>query len=287
MRNTPLSTRITARLQQTLVCADRSPWLGASAALALCVALLSGCSSPDIDPTQGWNTERIQTEAQTEMQNGAYDKAATLYEKLEGRTAGSLVAQQAQLERAYAHYKLGEKPQAMAVLNRFIKLHPTSAALDYAFYLKGLVNFNDKLGLFAGLTDQDLTERDQVASKEAFETFRELVTRFPNSKYAADARQRMTHIVNSLAAYDVHVARYYYTREAYVASINRAQTVLTDYPGVPATEEALALMMLSYNALKMPDLSDDARRLLATNYPQSAYLNGKVPSTNRPWWRLW
>ena len=140
----------------------------------------------------------------------AYDKAIPLFEKLEGRAAGTPLAQQAQLEKAYAQYKGGDQAQALATLDRFMKLHPASPAIDYALYLKGIVNFNDNLGMFAFLSRQDLSERDQKAAKESFEAFKELVTRFPDSRYTPDARARMTYIVNSLAQYEVHVARYYY-----------------------------------------------------------------------------
>ena len=120
---------------------------------------------------------------------------------------------------------------ALATLDRFIKLHPASPALDYALYLKGIVNFNDNLGMFSFLTRQDLSERDQKAAKESFESFKELATRFPDSRYTPDARARMTYIVNSLAQYEVHVARYYYSRGAYVAAINRAQHAADRLPG--------------------------------------------------------
>ena len=217
--------------------------------LTLAAALLAGCSStPDDDRTAGWSPNKIYAEARDELNAGAYEKAIPLFEKLEGRAAGTPLAQQAQLERAYAHYKAGEQAQALAALDRFIKLHPASPALDYALYLKGVVNFNDNLGMFSFISRQDLSERDQKAAKESFEAFRELVTRFPDSKYTPDARARMTYIVNSLAQYEVHVARYYYSRGAYVAAVNRAQAALAEYRDVPALEEALYILVRSYDA---------------------------------------
>ena len=162
----------------------------------LLAGLLVGCSSTTEDKTAGWSPNRIHSEAKDEMNSGAYDKAIPLFEKLEGRAAGTPLAQQAQIDKAYAHYKAGEKAEAIATLDRFMKLHPTSPALDYALYLKGLVNFNDNLGLFSFISRQDLSERDQKAAKDSFESFGELVTRFPESRYANDARQRMTYIVN-------------------------------------------------------------------------------------------
>ncbi len=259
-----------------------------SCAAALSVLLLAACSTVEEDKTASWSPNRIHAEARDEMNAGAYDKAVPLFEKLEGRAAGTPLAQQAQLEKAYAHYKAGEQAQAMATLDRFMKLHPASPAIDYALYLKGLVNFNDNLGLFSFLSRQDLSERDQKAAKESFESFRELVTRFPDSRYAPDARTRMTYIVNSLAQYEVHVARYYYTRGAYVAAINRAQAALADYREVPALEEALFILVRSYDALGMAQLRDDSRRVLEKTYPGSEYLTkGFKAKEADPWWKFW
>lgn len=254
---------------------------------ATAIGLVACSSKPIADRTEAWSPSRIYAEAQDEMKAGGYDKAIPLLDKLEGRAAGTPLAQQAQLEKAYAHYKGRENALALATLDRFKKLHPASPALDYALYLEGLVNFNDELGLFGFLTRQDLSERDQMAAKESFESFKELVTRFPDSRYTPDARARMTYIINSLAQYEVHVARYYYTRQAYVAAINRAQTAITDYTQVPAHEEALFILMQSYNALGMTDLRDDAKRVMEKNFPKSDYLTLGFKSKNDPWWKLW
>ncbi len=254
------------------------------------MSLLAGCATETKDPTAGWSPNRIYSEAQDEAKANNFEKAVTLFEKLEGRAAGTPLAQQAQVEKAYAHYKAGEPAQAIAALDRFMKLHPASPAYDYALYLKGLVNFNDNLGIFSFLTRQDLSERDQKAAKESFEAFKELVTRFPDSKYTPDAAARMTYIVNALAQYEVHVARYYFTRGAYVAAANRAQAALTEYPNVPASEEALVLLARSYEALNLKPLADDARRVLQANYPGNPLLGGAaapVRTQKDPWWKLW
>jgi outer membrane protein assembly factor BamD len=230
---------------------------------------------------------RIYAEAKDEMNSGAYDKAVPLLEKLEGRAAGTPLAQQAQLDKAYAHYKSAEPAQAIATLERFMKLHPASPAMDYALYLKGIINFNDNLGMFSFITRQDLSERDQKAAKESFEAFKELVARFPDSRYSPDARQRMTYIVNSLAEYEVHVARYYFKRGAYLAAINRAQLAVADYREVPATEEALYIMVKSYDELGMSQMRDDSRRVLEKNFPQSEFLSRGFKSSSDPWWKFW
>lgn len=259
----------------------------AAAAMLACALVLSACSSTVKDPTAAWSPNKIYAEAKDEANSGAYDKAVPLYEKLEGRAAGTPLAQQAQLEKAYAQFKGGEQAQALATLDRFMKLHPASPAIDYALYLKGLVNFNENLGLFSFLYKQDLSERDQKAAKESFETFKELVNRFPESKYSADARLRMTYIVNSLAQYEVHVARYYYSRGAYVSAINRAQTAIADYRDVPVLEEALFILYRSYDALKMTQLRDDTRRVMEKSYPESEYLSKGFKSVDGPWYKFW
>lgn len=259
--------------------------------LAPCLALLSftlaGCSSKPVDPTGTWSPNKIYAEAKDEARSGAYDKAIPLFEKLEGRAAGTPLAQQAQLEKAYAQYKSSEQAQALATLDRFIKLHPASPALDYALYLKGLVNFNDNLGLFGSISRQDLSERDQKAAKESFESFKELVTRFPESRYTPDARARMGYTVNSLAQSEVHVARYYYSRGAYVAAINRAQTAIADYRDVPALEEATFIVFKSYDALGMTQLRDDTRRILEKTYPKSEFLTKGFRANSTPWYQFW
>ena len=258
-----------------------------SAAILAFSCVLVGCSTKPIDPTGTWSPNKIYAEAKDEARSGAYDKAIPLFEKLEGRAAGTPLAQQAQLEKAYAQYKGGEQAQAVATLDRFIKLHPASPALDYALYLKGLVNFNDNLGLFGSISRQDLSERDQKAAKESFESFKELATRFPESRYTPDARARMGYTVNSLAQSEVHVARYYYSRGAYVAAINRAQTAIADYRDVPALEEAAYIVYKSYDALGMTQLRDDTKRIIEKTYPQSEFLTKGFRAIDSPWYKFW
>jgi outer membrane protein assembly factor BamD len=255
--------------------------------LAAALSLAACASKTPPDPTANWSPNRIYSEAMDERNAGNYEKAIGLFEKLEGRAAGTPLAQQAQLEKAFAHYKAGEQPQAVATLDRFMRLHPTSPALDYALYLRGLVNFNDNLGLFGALARQDLSERDQKAAKVSFESFKELAERFPDSRYAPDARLRMTYIINSLAQSEVHVARYYLQRGAHVAALNRAQQAVTDYQGVPAAEEALFIMAMAYEALNMPDMAADTRRVLEKNFPGSRFLTQGFARDRGPWWKLW
>jgi len=246
--------------------------------MVLGVAALSACGSSPKDEYAKISPDKLYADAKDDANDGNFETAIKKLEKVESRAAGTLLAQQAQIDLAYAYYKTGEKAQALAKLERFIRLHPTSPALDYALYLQGLVNFNDDLGLFGRWANQDLAERDQQASKDAYESFRQLIDRFPNSKYSADARLRMNHIVNTLAAGEVRVAAYYLRRGAYLAAANRAQQAVKDYQQSPAIEEALWIMSQSYEQLGLMDLRDDARRVLKASFPDSGYLkNVKVP----------
>ena len=282
MYNVKLSTQ----LQKLKI----SPTLPINNRIALSTVLcliLSACSTVSEDKAANWSPNKIYAEAKAEANDGAYDKAIPLYEKLEGRAAGTPLAQQAQLDKAYAQFKSGEQAQAIATIDRFIKLHPASPALDYALYLKGTVNFADNLGFFGSFTRQDLSERDQKAAKESFEAYKELVSKFPESKYTTDARQRMTYIVNSLALYEVHVARYYFTRGAYIAAINRAQLAITDYRDVPALEEAMYIIYQSYDALGITELRDDAKRVMEKSFPKSEFLLTGIKPGSKSWFKLW
>lgn len=250
--------------------------------------LLGGCGllPEEIDETAGWNAQRIYSEAKSAMVDGGYDRAIKLFEKLEARYPYGRYAQQAQIEVAYAYYKSNEPVLAIAAADRFIRLHPDHPHVDYAYYLKGLATFNEDLGLLGGLSNQDLSERDPKGARESFETFRELITRFPDSRYAEDSRQRMVYLVNALAAHEVHVARYYYRRGGYVAAVNRAKSAIASFPDAPAVEEALHLLARSYDALGMTDLRDDAERVMKINFPKSVYFDGG-PVVSKPWWQIW
>jgi outer membrane protein assembly factor BamD len=176
---------------------------------------------------------------------------------------------------------------AVAATERFIKLHPQHPHVDYAYYLRGLANFVEDQTLLARFSDQDMSERDPKAAREAFDSFKELVVRFPESKYAADAAARMKYLVNALAMHEVHVGRYYYKRGAYVAAANRGKYVLQNYQQSPALEEALVIMARSYGKLDLKDLQADVVRVINKNFPDSPYLTGKDLKKNRPWWRFW
>ena len=249
---------------------------------------LAGCSgTPEApDETAGWTVERLYGEARDAMKERDWAKAIKYLEKLEARFPYGRYAQQAQLDVAWAHWKYDERAAAIAAIDRFVKLYPNHEALDYAYYLKGLIYFSENAGLFAILSDPDLAERDPKAGRDAYAAFREVVTRFPDSKYAADAAARMRYLVNSLARHEVHVARYYMKRGAYVAAANRAQAAVSNYPQAPALEEAIFILMRAYEALGLKDLRADAERVMRRNFPDSAYFKGPV-KRDVAWWRIW
>jgi outer membrane protein assembly factor BamD len=257
--------------------------------LALAALLLAGCgifSGKEDDETAGWSAQRLYGEAKDAMASKDWAKAIKYFEKLEARYPYGRFAQQAQLEVAYCHFKDGERALAVAAADRFIKLYPNHPHVDYAYYLKGLINFNELQGLLSFLTTPDMTDRDPKSSREAFEAFKEVVTRFPDSKYAADSAARMRYLVNALASHEVHVARYYMRRGAYVAAANRAQYAIQHYPQAPAIEEAVFILVNAYDALGMTELRDAADRVMQKNFPDSVYLKGGRKK-DVPWWRLW
>jgi outer membrane protein assembly factor BamD len=257
------------------------------AAIALAVGL-AGCSAwtGRLDPKKDWGPQEFYNAAKEELGNGNWQAAVKLFEQLESKFPFGKFAQQAQIEIAYAYYKEGETAQALSAIERFIKLHPNHPNVDYALYLKGLVNFKEDLGPLARVVSQDLADRDPKAARESFEVFKELVNRFPESRYAEDSRKRMTYLVEALARHELHVADYYLRRGAYLAAVNRAQDVLTRFPNAPTRREALEIMVEGYDRMGMGDLRDDTKRVLAKNFPGDPLAQAGKNRTGA-WWKFW
>ncbi|MBC7858829.1 MAG: outer membrane protein assembly factor BamD [Burkholderiaceae bacterium] len=250
---------------------------------------LSACGVlPDkVDETKGWSVTKLYSEAKEELASQHYERAIQLFEKLESNYPFGTYAQQAQMEIAYAYYKANDQAQALAAVERFIKLHPNHPNVDYMYYLRGLINFNDQISFFNFVYQQDATERDPKATREAFNAFKQLVDKFPASQYAPDSIERMSYLINAMAQYEVHVANYYFRRGAYLAAVNRAQSAVAEYRDSPAIEEALFVMVRSYDKLGLTDLRDDTRRVFVKNFPNSRFLNADGGKPARPWWKLW
>ena len=256
-----------------------------SAALSGCAA--TGTVDKDAQITQDWSVEKLYTEAQDELNSNNYTRAIKLYELLESRFPNGRYAQQAQIDTAYAHYKDEEKEKALAAIERFQRLHPRHPNMDYALYLKGLVLFNEDKSFLNKLASQDWSDRDSQANREAYQTFAELVQRYPNSQYVGDATERMTKLVDALAGNEMSVARYYAKRGAYLAAANRAQSIIANFQNTRFVEESLAIIEMSYRKMGQAQLADDTRRVLAQNFPESPYLNKAWQSEDIPWWRYW
>lgn len=256
----------------------------------LWVALAAGCGVlPDkIDETSNWSAQRLYTEAKQLLDEGAFDQSVKMYEKLEARYPYGRYAQQAQIEVAYAYYRAGDRVQALAACERFIRLHPNHPNVDYIFYLRGLVDFNEDMGFMSKISRQDMTERDPKGLKDSFDSLKELVTRYPDSKYVPDAAARMGYLVNALAAAEVHVARYYFRRGAFLSAATRAQYAISNFQQSPSTEEALYILVRSYEQLGLDDLREDAERVMQKNFPNSEFPQyGFRDGADDPFWKLW
>lgn len=235
----------------------------------LLILLLGGCSffGEKEDETVLWSADRLYAEARGQLDAGNYDDAVDYYQKLEARFPFGKHAQQSLLDLAYAHYKNSEPEAAIAACDRFIKLYPQNRFVDYAYYLKGLSNFNRGKGLAQRLLPRDEAQRDPGSALRSFQDFSELVKRFPDSQYRADSEQRMRYLRNRLAQNEVYVATYYMRRGAFVAAVNRARYVIENYQRTPSVPDALAIMARCYRILEMEDLASDALRVLEKNYP--------------------
>ncbi len=247
-------------------------------------AALAACGTTQAEKDAQTPVEKLYADAMEDVEGANYDRAIKSLDRIEGKAAGSILAQQAQLELAYLYWKTADKVQALATVDRFIKLHPSSPALDYALYLRGIINFNDDLGWLGSLTGQNLSERDQAAARESYQSFKQLSEQFPNSKYTADARLRMDFTVNMLAEYEVHVAGYYMRHSAYVAAANRAKESVLEFPQTASTAEALAIMVTAYDKLGLTLLRDDAQRVLDKNFPNSTFAEANKA---KAWWKFW
>ena len=238
--------------------------------------LLASCGMEPLDRTRDWSADRLYEEARSEMTAGNYEQEIKYYESLESRYPFGLYAQQAQIEVAYTYFRQGETALALAAVERFLRLHPNHVRADYMYYLRGLIHLDEEFDIFNQFfeyfTTKDQSQRDQAALQAAFDSFRQLVIRFPESAYADDARARMASLVQAIAQYEVNIASYYYRRGAYVAAANRAQEVVKNHQQTAAVEEALAIMVQSYDALGLTQLRDDAQRVLLQNFPNTTLL---------------
>jgi len=257
-------------------------------AAALLALTLAGCGIfKDREANKSdWGAADFYKAAKEQFDSGSWDAAIKLYEQLEAKYPYGRFAQQSQLETAYAYYKQGDSASAISAIDKFTKLHPNHENLDYALYLRALVNFKEDLGPLTRFANQDLADRDPRAARDSFEGFKEVVTRFPESRYADDSRARMAYLVEALARHEIHVARYYLSRGAYLAAANRAQSAITRFPNSPIHEDALEIMVEAYDRMGMQQLRDDARKVLARNFPAERMAK-EGQNRSKPWYLFW
>jgi outer membrane protein assembly factor BamD len=254
--------------------------------LLLAVALsLPGCKTvggwfggDKEEKTETLSVEALYADAKHSLDKGDYSQAQRYYSRLIARFPFGPYSEQAQLELAYVQYKLGKPDDATSSIDRFIKTYPRHPHIDYAYYLKAVINFDRSVSILTRLARTDLSARDLNGPTQSFNDFNEVMRRYPNSIYAADARQRMVYLRNQLARHEIKVGLYYLRRGAWVASANRGKFLLENYPQSEYDGDAVALMAASYTALGQKTLADDARKVLQQNYPQHPYLSGNWPN---------
>ncbi len=254
--------------------------------LILCCALtLAGCANKgqEFDPTANWTPERLFEDGKAEMNSGNWKLAKERFGAIEARFPFGAYAQQAMMDLAFCEWKDKETDKALSTIARFMQQYPSHPGMDYMIYLKGLINFTPPSAMFSNITQQNPGERDPKALRQSYAAFNELIDRYPQSRYASDARKRILWLVDTISQNELFVARYYYDRYAYVAAINRAQTVITDFEGVPAAEPALYIMMMSYEKLGMTDMRNDTERVLLKNYPDTRLIKEGFPD-KYSWW---
>lgn len=251
-------------------------------------ALTAACSSNETI-SENLGEAELYRQAQADLDNKSYTSAINKLKTLESRYPFGRFAEQAQLELIYAYYRNTEPEAARSSAERFIRLHPQHPSVDYAYYLKGLASFDQDRGLLARFLPLDMTKRDPGAARDSFNEFAQLTTRFPNSRYAPDAKARMIYLRNLLAANEVHVADYYLRRQAYVAAANRGRYIVENFQGTPAVGDGLAVMTEAYQRLGLDELATTSLETLKHNYPEHPSLeDGEfVPrqqeADNRSW----
>lgn len=259
---------------------------------ALIVSLIiAGCSSDNLDPireeTKGWSVEKLYNEASYLLGKHSWSKAIKYYEVLEATYPYGKYAQQGMLDLAYAYYNSDTPELAIPEIDLFIRTYPTNTNMDYALYLKGYINYYNDNGLMARFSKQDLSERDPKGLKDAYFAFSELVNKYPNSKYAPDAKQKMNYLVNALARGELFRARYYMQIKAYLAAISRSQALIKNYPNTEYVEEALALQVVAYRELGELTQSQQTQQVLNLNFPKSQYVKSPWEFKDMPWYSFW
>ncbi len=257
-----------------------------SGVLVLCFALLAvaGCRS-NRDDVQRSNPELVYEQAKRSLNSYDFNTAIRLYEALNARFPFTDQARQARLDLIYAYYRANESESAIDAADQFIRENPTHPRVDYAWYIKGLVDFERTPNILERLFRVDLTERPPTTARKAFTAFKTVVEQYPKSEYSHDSRRRMIFLRNRLADYEVHVASYYLKRGAYVAAAQRAKGAIEQYDGAPAIRQALAIMIEAYDRLDLKELAEQSRQVYGTNF--EGEVRTAEAESKRSWWKIW
>ena len=240
------------------------------------VVSVAGCSSSNNEEKAvlaNMGAQQLYDRAKESMEVGNFSAAAQTLSALDSRYPFGPLSHQVQLDLIYSYYKSGKIEETLATIDRFVRLNPNHSDVDYAYYMRGLTNMESDSNLFQELLNIDRTDRDPSKSREAFEDFRRLIQQYPDSKYAADAKQRMVHIKDRLARYEIAIARFYMRREAYVAAANRGRYVIEHFPDSTQVQQALEIMVSSYEQLGLDELKNNAMKTLKLNYPGSEFIS--------------
>ena len=255
-------------------------------ATVIAAGLLAACSETRTDAAETLPVDELYAAANTSLNTGNYARAARFYTRLIARFPFGRYTEQAELELAFAQYRNDDYEEALSTTNRFIRTYPTHPRVDYAYYLRGLINFDREVGLLERYIQSDATRRDLGFARQSFQDFGELLQRYPDSPYAADARQRMVHLRNELAQAELNIAQFYFRREAFIAAQSRAQYIVENYQQTPQVGDALAILTESYKRIGEDALSEQTRKVLQLNYPDHPYLTGSWPARGSRWWQL-
>jgi outer membrane protein assembly factor BamD len=252
--------------------------------IAAMLITVSGCKK-DKNADDGRSASEMYDTAKKYLVQQNWGRAIQTYQGLATRYPFGRYTEQAQLELAYAFHKGGNPEAALSTADRFIRTYPSHPNVDYAYYIRGLTNYDQRIGFMERMMPSRARDRDQTAARESFRDFDELIRRFPDSRYGPDARQRMVYLRNNLSFYELDVARYYLRRKAYVASANRARFAIENYPGSPELGNALEILHISYTEMGLPELADDTMEVLVLNYPDHPYVTGE--SKQHFWNKMW
>jgi outer membrane protein assembly factor BamD len=244
---------------------------------------VSGCKK-DKRIDDGRQASEMYDEAKGYLESQNWGRAIRSYQQLSTRFPFGRYTEQAQLELAYAYHKGGQPEAALSTADRFIRTYPSHPNVDYAYYIRGLTNYEQRVGFMERMMPSRVRDRDQTTARESFRDFDELIRRFPDSRYAPDSRQRMVFLRNNLSFYELDVARYYLRRKAYVASASRARFAIENYPGSPELGDALEILHISYTEMGLPELAEDTMRVLVLNYPDHPYVTGDTDGFFRKMW---